>query len=96
MRVKKEMKPVRAERDEDEGRVVEGSGWGKSGNEIRNVESRRERSGESHGGSVQKPTLNGNPRRRGKGERTMRGWKEGQGRMRRVGREESVGWWRRS
>jgi hypothetical protein len=30
----------------------------KSGNEIRNVESRRGWSGESHGGSVQKPKVN--------------------------------------
>jgi hypothetical protein len=43
---------------EKRARVVKDSGWGRSGNEIRNVESRRERSGESHGGSGQKPKLN--------------------------------------
>jgi hypothetical protein len=61
---------VKEEEYEEEGRVVKGSGWGKSGNEIRNVESRSlERAVRgSHGGSVQKPKVNTQEQRRG-GER---------------------------
>jgi hypothetical protein len=57
---------VKEEEYEEEGRVVKGSGWGKSGNE-RNVESRSLETAVrgSHGGSVQKPKVEQEPRRGG-------------------------------